>query len=49
MLKMSDAAREAQRAYKKAWYQANKDKVQAQRARYWEKKAAAAGAERKVI
>ena len=39
---MTEAAREARRAYKRAWNAANKDKVKAAQARYWERKAAAA-------
>ena len=37
---MTDAAIEKRRAYKRAWNKANKDKVKAAQARYWEKKAA---------
>ena len=37
---MSEAALEARRAYKREWQRKNKDKVKAQQARYWERKAA---------
>ncbi len=36
---MTDAAKEARRAYKRAWAKAHPDLVRAQIARYWEKKA----------
>ncbi len=39
---MTEAAKEARRAYKRAWNQRNKDKVKAAQARYWERKAAKA-------
>ena len=39
---MTDAAKAAQAAYKRAWRQRNKDNVKAQNQRYWEKKAAQA-------
>lgn len=37
---MTDAAKEARRAYKREWNRANKEKVKAAQARYWERKAA---------
>ena len=37
---MTEQAREARRAYRRAWAAANKDKVQAAQIRYWERKAA---------
>ena len=37
---MSKAAKDARRAYHKAWNAANKDKVKAAQQRYWERKAA---------
>ena len=37
---MTDEAREAQRAYKRAWSAANKDKIKKYNAAYWEKQAA---------
>lgn len=40
-LKLSDAAKEARNAYKRAWNAKNKDKVKAATARYWERKAQA--------
>ena len=36
---MTEAAKEARRAYKRAWNKKNKDKVKAAQARYWERKA----------
>lgn len=36
---MSEAAREAQNAYKRAWYEKNKDKQKKYNKTYWEKKA----------
>lgn len=39
MAEMSNAAREAQREYRRAWYSRNKDKQREYNARYWEKKA----------
>lgn len=41
---MTDAAKEARRAYKRKWQQDNPDKVKAYQARYWEKKAKEAAA-----
>lgn len=35
---MTEQAKEARRAYKKAWNAANKDKVKAANQRYWERK-----------
>ncbi len=40
MAEMTDAAREARRAYKREWNHKNRDKVQAAQMRYWERKAA---------
>lgn len=40
MKEMSEEARAAARAYKKAWRERNRDKVRASTIRYWEKKAA---------
>lgn len=37
---MTEQARAAQRAYKKAWREKNRDKVRQQQERYWEKRAA---------
>lgn len=42
MAEMTAAAREARRAYQREWNRKNKDKVKANQARYWERKAAAA-------
>lgn len=39
---MTDAAKEARRAYKREWNRKNRDKCRAAEARYWERKAAAA-------
>lgn len=39
---MTEAAKEARRAYKRRWNQQNKDKVKAAQDRYWERKAAKA-------
>lgn len=36
---MTDAAKEARRAYKRAWAQANPEKVKQYQANYWQKKA----------
>ena len=36
---LSEEAKEARRAYKRAWNKANPDRVRAAQARYWEKKA----------
>ncbi len=41
---MTDAAKEARRAYKRAWRKKNPDKVKAATARYWERKAKQAAA-----
>lgn len=41
---MNEKAKEARRAYKREWNRRNRDKVRAAQARYWERKAAAAGA-----
>ena len=40
---ISEAAREAQRAYYREWRKKNPDKVREMNRRYWERKAAAAG------
>ena len=40
MNQMSEQARAAQRAYRKKWREANKDKVRESNRRYWERKAA---------
>ncbi len=37
---MTEEAKAARRAYKRAWARANPDKVRAQQARYWAKVAA---------
>ena len=37
---MTEQAKEARRAYKREWNRRNPDKVRAQQARYWEKRAA---------
>lgn len=39
---MTDKALEARRAYKREWARRNPDKIRAQQARHWERKAAAA-------
>ena len=39
MVKMSEAAREAKRAYMREWQRQNRDKVKNYQARYWEQKA----------
>ena len=36
---MTEAAKEARRAYKRAWNRANPEKVKAYQANYWNKKA----------
>jgi len=36
---MTEKAKEARRAYQREWARKNPDKVKAQQARYWEKKA----------
>ena len=36
---MTDAAKEARRAYKRAWAQANPEKVKQYQDNYWQKKA----------
>lgn len=38
---MTEAAKEARRAYKREWNRANRDRVRASQERYWERKAAA--------
>ncbi len=40
---MTDAAKEARRAYKREWNRKNRDKVKAAQERYWTRKAEAAG------
>ena len=42
---LNEAAREARRAYKRAWNKANPDKVKAAQERYWTRKAEQAEAE----
>lgn len=42
---MSEEAKEARRAYRRAWYKNNRDKVRASSQRYWEKKAQSAAKE----
>ena len=39
---MTDAAKEARRAYKREWNRKNRDKVKESQRKYWERKAAAA-------
>lgn len=39
-MELTEAAKEARRAYKAAWARRNPDKVRAQQARYWERRAA---------
>ena len=39
MAGLTEAAREARRAYKRAWNAKNRDKVKAAQERYWERKA----------
>lgn len=36
---MTEKAKQARREYKRAWAQANPDKIKAQQERYWERKA----------
>ncbi len=43
---MTDAAKAARRAYYKKWAAANRDKLKANAARYWERKAARAETEK---
>lgn len=38
-MQLSEQARKAQRAYKKKWREANKDKIRESNRRYWEQKA----------
>lgn len=45
---MTEAAKEARRAYKRAWNAKNKDKVKAAVERYWERKAKAAAEQAKT-
>lgn len=40
-MEMSEAAKKAQREYKREWYRRNKDKARASQIKYWEKKASA--------
>lgn len=42
---MTEAAKEARRAYKRKWNRDNPDKVKAAQERYWNKKAQEAAAE----
>lgn len=37
--RMTEAAKEARREYRRKWAAANPDKVRAQQARYWERQA----------
>ena len=39
---MTEAAKQARRAYKREWNRKNRDRVKAAQARYWERKAQAA-------
>lgn len=39
--RMTDSAKEARRAYKRAWAKANPEKVKEAQRKYWEKRAAA--------
>ena len=41
---INEQAKEARRAYKKAWNRKNRDKVKAAQDRYWNRKAAEAAA-----
>ncbi len=41
---LSSKAEEARRAYKRAWYSANKEKQKEYNERYWSRKAEASGA-----
>lgn len=41
---MTDAAKEARRAYKRKWARENPDKIRAQQERYWSRRAEAAAA-----
>lgn len=41
-MELSEQAKEIRRAYKKAWREANKDKIRESNRRYWERKAARA-------
>ena len=43
---MTDAAKEARRAYKRKWAKENPDKIRAMQDRYWNKRAEAAAAAR---
>lgn len=45
---MTAEAREQKNAYKRAWYQKNKDKVRGYNEKYWQRLAAKAEAERKT-
>lgn len=40
MIELTESAKELRRAYRREWYQANRDKVKAAQQRYWERKAA---------
>ena len=44
---MTDAAKEARRAYKRKWARENPDKIRAQQERYWSKRAEADAAAQK--
>ena len=41
---MTEAAKEARRAYRRKWNRENRDKVRAAQVRYWDKKAQEAAA-----
>ena len=43
---LSEAAREAQKRYRAAWNQKNRDRIREYNRRYWEKKAAAEEADK---
>lgn len=49
MEKMTDAAKEARRAYQREWYRKNKDKAKQRQRKYWERKAAEAGDNAEVM
>lgn len=46
MAEMSNAAREAKNAYRRAWYSRNKEKQKEYNKKYWEKKAKEAAREK---
>lgn len=45
MSELTEKAKEARRAYKRKWAKEHPDKIKAQQARYWEKRAAREAAE----